>query len=720
MEKLNVKLINCYGIKKLEYDFDFSDGKTYAIYASNGTMKTSFAKTFRDISKGEESKDLMFPKRRTIRETLDESDNPIAENQIFVIEPYNESFKSEKSSTLLVNKELKEKYDKIYSEIDNKKLIFFKKLKKLSGFKEDIEKEISIVFSNGEIDFFICLKELENKVLNGKELGFSDIIYSAIFNDKVLTFLETKDFKEKITEYINKFNELIDSSIYFKKGIFNHNNALIISKNLKENGFFDAKHSVSLNTKENKHEIFTQEELDGVIREEKDKILSDPELKERFDAIDKAITKNIELRSFRNYLEKNPKILPELVDLVSFRKKLWISYFEYEKDSYKELLNDYESGKKEIEDIIKRANEQITDWREVINIFDKRFFVPFKIGINNQKDVILKNESPNITFRFQDPDGDDTPVEESELLKVLSTGEKKAWYILNIIFEVEARKKNNNETIFIFDDIADSFDYKNKYAIIEYLKGISENNLFKSIILTHNFDFFRTIQLRLYLDRRKCLMVTKGKNKTSLIKAEYLKPFSYFKTNLSTNKKILIASIPFARNLVEYAKDSDDSNYKKLTSLLHFMDDSESISLGDLESIFNYVFPNVNLNLTDKHKKVLDLIFELAEDCLTAFEGINLENKIVLSIAIRLKAEKFMKNKITDTSRVGSITAHQTLELIKIFKEEFSGNKNIEILEEVNLMTPENIHLNSFMYEPILDMSDSHLKELYSNIKGLV
>ncbi|WP_346890365.1 hypothetical protein [Clostridium sp. UBA1056] len=34
----------------------------------------------------------------------------------------------------------------------------------------------------------------------------------------------------------------------------------------------------------------------------------------------------------------------------------------------------------------------------------------------------------------------------------------------------------------------------------------------------------------------------------------------------------------------------------------------------------------------------------------------------------------------------------------------------MKILEQVNLMTPENIHINSFMYEPILDLSDSYLK----------
>jgi hypothetical protein len=35
------------------------------------------------------------------------------------------------------------------------------------------------------------------------------------------------------------------------------------------------------------------------------------------------------------------------------------------------------------------------------------------------------------------------------------------------------------------------------------------------------------------------------------------------------------------------------------------------------------------------------------------------------------------------------------------------------------LMTPENIHVNSFMYEPILDMSDEHLRKLYEEVLAL-
>jgi len=43
----------------------------------------------------------------------------------------------------------------------------------------------------------------------------------------------------------------------------------------------------------------------------------------------------------------------------------------------------------------------------------------------------------------------------------------------------------------------------------------------------------------------------------------------------------------------------------------------------------------------------------------------------------------------------------------------------IGVLNRVILMTPETIHLNSFMYEPILDMSDEHLKQLYADVQKL-
>lgn len=719
---MKLKLQNCYGIKKLEKDFDFSSNGTYAIYAPNGVMKTSFAKTFKDLILGLNSKDLIFPERETIREIKKENGGDVAKEEVFVIDPYNnENFNSDRMSTLLVNKGLKDKYDKVHLKIDEEKDKLMNKLRGLSGLRDEIEKEISETFTHDKNMLLVSLESVQGRVMDKTEPLLSDISYKDIFNEKILNFLETKDFKKKIADYIKKYDELIDASKYFKKGVFNHNNASAVAKNLMDNGFFEAAHSVSLhakNAKDDDSKISTKKELEQVIEEEKNAILNNPDLAKAFEDIDKALNKNEDLRKFRDYLVKNEKIIIELENMGSFRQKLWISYLKTEKDLYGIFLNEYKSGKEVLNEIIEQAKTERTHWKNVIDIFNKRFSVPFVLTIKNQEDVILKQEVPSIAFVFKDSDGE-APVEKSDLIQALSSGEKRALYILNIIFEVQARKEENQETLFIVDDIADSFDYKNKYAIIEYLKEISEETNFRQIILTHNFDFFRTVQSR-FVPYDNCLMVEKTAEEVKIAKADYIKnPFKYWMGHLDDDKK-LIASIPFVRNLIEYTKDTSDVDFLKLTSLLHIKSDSDSILKSDLQNIYNNIFPNLSLILADGHKKVTDFIFDLADTCLTATESINLENKILLSIATRLKAEKFILNKTTDKSEV---VGNQTRKLFERFKIEFSGKsseqENIKVLERVNLMTPENIHFNSFMYEPILDMSDDHLKNLYSEVKNL-
>ena len=146
------------------------------------------------------------------------------------------------------------------------------------------------------------------------------------------------------------------------------------------------------------------------------------------------------MRDFRDYLLKNMKILTELKNLGSLRQKIWISYLKDHKDLYVNILKEYRQGKEELNKIIERAQTEETQWRSVIDIFNKRFSVPFILTIKNQDDVILKRDVPGIAFVFKDTDGE-TSVEKSNLLQALSSGEKKALYILNIIFEVQVRKE---------------------------------------------------------------------------------------------------------------------------------------------------------------------------------------------------------------------------------------------------------------------------------------
>ena len=577
MNKVKINFENCYGINKLEYTFDFADKKVYSIYAPNGAMKTSFSKTFRDFSLEVNSADLMFPEKETVRIIQDETSANILPDNIFVIESYKEKFENRKVSTLLVNNELKNRYEEIHEAINTIKEEFLTELKPLSGLNkrsDNIEKEISSIYSK---DFFTVLEDLEESIMGLEEAEYPNIVYQEVFNKKVVDFLKTEDISTLIIEYIEKYNELLSESAYFKPE-FNLSNATKIQKQLEQNKFFIAGHSVNMYDGENDNKISNQDDLKSLINAEKEEIFTNDRLKDIYGKIDAKI-KNKELEQFRDYLLANQEILPELGSLDEFSKKLWLSYFFEKKDLYLALLSQYRSGKDEINEIVTRAKEEITAWRKVVDIFNKRFSVSFLLDINNQDDVILKDEAPSLKFIFKNLLTDETIEKtKNELFEVLSLGEKRAFYLLDIIFEVEARKERHQETLFIIDDIADSFDYKNKYAIIEYLKDITSYDYFSQIILTHNFDFYRTVCSRFYVHREKRLNVLKNIEKIELIQEKYQNnPFIFWKNNLQTNNRMMIATIPFVRNLAEYCMGKESDEYKKLTSLLHIKNDTQDI-----------------------------------------------------------------------------------------------------------------------------------------------
>ena len=616
---------------------------------------------------------------------------------------------------LLVNKELKEKYDKIYSDLEHMKDGLLKDISTLCGIrsKDEIEKEITNVWGRRSSDIFQCFEEIEIAL---QEFSFPcSIKYKTIINDKVISLLNDRDIKVLIKEYIKEYDELITKSEYFTKGVFNHNNVSVIGKNLNDNGFFKVKNKILIKDKE----IKSKKELDDLVKEEKEKIFTNTELLARFEKIDAKLTQNAAMKELRTLLESNPEIISHLEDINSFKKELWLSYLKEKEDGVKSLVDMYKISKEEIKKIVEEATKQKTAWDEVVEIFNERFDVPFIVEIDNQQDVILKENAPTIRFKYSES-GTYVDVDKTTLLKVLSNGEKRALYILNLIFEIEALIKLNKDVLVIVDDIADSFDYKNKYAIIEYLNDILKSGIFRMIILTHNFDFYRTVVNRLGIPRNNSFMVCKNDIEIKLIQGGYLKDiFSVWKNKINNDDRIMIASIPFVRNLSEYLDEKNSPNYMKLTSLLHIKDETDSITVADLEEVYNEVW-KVPKNLNGKERKIIDVLFSEANNIvLDATEKINLENKIVLSIAIRLLAEQFMMSRISNKDKIREISKNQTYELIKLYKEEFVNIDEIKVLEQVNLMTPENIHMNSFMYEPILDLSDSYLKNLYEKVKEM-
>jgi hypothetical protein len=58
--------------------------------------------------------------------------------------------------------------------------------------------------------------------------------------------------------------------------------------------------------------------------------------------------------------------------------------------------------------------------------------------------------------------------------------------------------------------------------------------------------------------------------------------------------------------------------------------------------------------------------------------------------------------------------------LLRAYREQGLGTPEaVALLDAVALMTPENLHINSFMYEPIIDMSDSHLRKLFQEVRAI-
>jgi len=724
MNELKIHFENCYGIKKLQHTFDFTKSKVQIIYAPNGAMKSSFAKTLEDISVEKVSEDRIFSERVNYRSALVDN-RDILKEEIFVINRMQDADFKE-ASTILANETLKAEYDAINIKLTDTKKEFVKTIQPYFGLKENvIEQTITDVFKTDIYSF------VENRTaeINAIETPILiNIIFNEIFNDKVSKFLKEKSFNTKIKEYISVYDKLVnENTTFFKKGEFNHNNADNVTKSLKDNGFFKAEHKVKIKDVE----IGNIDELENVIKEEREKVLNNPELTSKFNEIDKALNANNELRNFRSYIENNQEVIKEFIDLENFKKKLILNYVANHKSEFAVFAKLYAETKTRRNEITIEAKKEQAEWLKVLDIFKNRFTVPFRLKIKNQEDVILKNEPASLIFTYEDG-ASKKDLGGAEINKSLSTGEQRVFYLLNIIFQIETRKKIASDQLFIIDDIADSFDYKNKYAIIEYLKDIADDPKFKMIILTHNFDFYKTIKKRLegVNNWEGNLKAVKSASEVSLVPGEKQDVFPLLRKNFSTCEKSFISCIPFVRNLIEYTVGTKNPNYLTLTSLLHVkpahttenIKETKEHTTGEILAIFNSVFATTS-TLPDTTKKVYDLAISIAEEIeanKTIEPVLDLKSKLCLSIAIRFKAEDYIINKVTDATFHTNIWNKETGKIIGQYKTEFPNDKKeIEIFERVNLMTAENLHLNSFMYEPLMDLSEDHLLTLYKDIKEL-
>ncbi|MBV34401.1 MAG: phage infection protein [Rickettsiales bacterium] len=729
MENLSIKLENCFGIQSIDEEFSFKESKAILMYAPNGVMKTSLAKTFHCISQGKQPKELLYGRTPEYSIKIDGAD--IKREEILVVKPFDDSYESENLSTLLVNTAQKKIYDEAYKEILNARKALTKKLNKLSKVPAN-KIEAQIISDFGSENIFDAIEAIRGEESGNVEL--SNAPYAKIFDPKVLELLEDRAISENIHDYCIRYNELIERSPLYIRGKFSPVNAATVSKSLNKEKFFEAEHKVLM--KGYDEAISDPVSLNELLQKESESILGDGEL----EAISKKIISGVApVKAFQEILETHPMVSAYLDDLESLRKVLWSSYYLADKTEFDTLLDLFIQKRTVLTDIEQQASIENTLWHEAQDVFKRRFYVPFGMDIEDHKNAILGTVAPNMVFTFPPVEGEQ-PIRfdrgQLDSLDCLSVGERRAMYLLYVIFEFKARLKSGQRTVIVIDDIADSFDYKNKYAIVEYLKELAEEDLFRLIILTHNFDFYRTVQGRILANARweNSYIAQRVGGKINLLeggKKDVVNPFEFWKDKYHTAPEVLVSMIPFIRTLVEYRDGSSSDYYKKLTSMLHIKSDdanpefnSDQLKLNELEDAIAYVIPRKDIGQNfNKQDCVIDFIFNTANNLVDNAEendAISLERKITLSIAIRLKAEEFMWENVADKSKIKRCQTGELFDRIsreKLDDVSFESVRNI--LSQVTLMTPENIHLNSFMYEPLIDMSVDHLVDLFKQVSQL-
>ncbi|MDD3041189.1 AAA family ATPase [Bacteroides sp.] len=721
---------------------DFSRSNKALIYAPNGVMKTSFTKVFEDLSKGEAPKDRIFSAAQTAFSityyasnytyTSANPKNIPSCDAVYVVNSFDDHFEFTKEtvSTLLADEATRNEYNAVMANFMERIKVFEAELASKSGLTKPKVKDTLIADLQlpRTADWPDIVNKLHEILQEGTPIDYlGGIKYTVLLHDKAIAVYEKSEFKQYIQQYIERLGELLRDSEVLNSS-FTDRSAETLTKTFATNNLFSAEHKIVL---KDGTEIRTLDEWKRVVDHQINLMYADENLHSAFEKLKKLLTANNDVDAARQIIVEYQQIIPLLFEIPTTKKRMWVSYCSQMETPFEDYYSEVSVYAERVRDLYEKAAGQSERWQQVIEEFNRRFRVPFTVQINNKSNFILKDEAPNLTFVYKRVAGGTAETQDmtkDTLLPSLSMGEKRAMYILYILFDLERiriQAAAGQKHLIITDDIADSFDYKNKYAIIEYLADLSQNTGIDLLMLTHNFDFFRTVKSRLDVKRNNSYIAQRddtGKIKMSVFR--YQKDF--FKNvilagingnNQQEQKRMLIASIPFYRNLAEYCGEDhgENNDYLKLTCFLHYKTTPINTETATLSDLWSIIQPYVNgTAVSFGTESYYDTVQSFATDSLITPDDISLENKLIISIAARLRAEKYLKQVIiANEGSCDDSGSNQMRDWYDKAKGYLTAGERT-VMDDINLITPETIHLNAFMYEPLIDVSIWALNDIYT------
>lgn len=689
---------NAYGIKSLKTgELLISD---CCIYASNGIFKTSFSKAIYEMTKG--NGDVVSDRIRDIpfESEIDLFGNKVITNEIlenvlvYSKEVYDElNVSDDEISTMLLLPEQQKKLVEHQKKLDDIYVKLNKSIVDLGiGGIKSLEDAYTLfgVNSGSKIDKIINFQRL---VFNSDNLE-TDFINFKNFGQAAYSNIDDSNFKELATDYLNVRNRTINSELFDDQ--FTDLNYFDFMAEIKKVNFLTKRRTFVI-----KDKTFTNyQEFSAYVDSQVELIETTPEVKKRYNAMEKSLGNTKGAQDIKSYLNNANQVAV----LSQGKEKIITSRF---KSDLENLINESSQEelvelKKHIDALIQESTNLETKFESAIKIYNDRFNPVFSISIDNMAESKLGLGIPRLQFSHKD--NTNKKYLEEEIMKFLSSGEKSALKILGFIVQYE-NFKDKDKVLVILDDIVETFDYGNRTAFIEYLKDIRDNKS-KIIVLTHNFDFFRVVTERIKSMKRLSARVNAdGK--------VYIEEASNIVLQSSNLAKIvepwhLISLIPFVREVVEL-KEGKSDDYYFLTNLLHYKETTANITMFEIKEVISRHFKLSGSYVPEG--LYYDILDQVSFDDILQFE---IKKKLVLSIKLRVLFERKVVN--NDWERLVGQRKDQMNWLFEEYNSEMT-KEGKSIFHSIQLLTPQYLHFNTFLYEPLIDTDPYRLVQLLEKLE---
>ena len=703
MELFLKKVENAFGIKSLHLNLE-NDKKMYQelIYSKNGSFKTSFSNTLYNLSNGtlENVFDRLTDEKAILDISILENGKEIKnfDNRfvVFSREIYEQHSKllsdySSELETLTIDKKNSEYINELLTEETIEIKLQIDNYLKGTGLNFEI---LLDMFSNLEDGYLDRIIQLLNTIINHEAQDISEINIKKIYQ-KAYDIVDQSEFQSKISNYIQVLENKINAQLFDKN--FNENNCLQFINNVDKAKYLSETKSRGLFLKDKVY--YDIDEVKKIFEEEIKKISKDPEIIEQSKEITKLMGTAKESEFLKESIQKNPLLVKQLS---AGRKNILLSYLKSSSIDYNYWLEVVKKAKKELNNVLKIAQDRQTNFERAIEIYKNRFHPIFDIKIVNKAESMLGIKTPTITFyhnRYCE-----IPVSETKLSQILSSGEKTTLNILKFIVEYENCKKYH--PFIILDDIVETFDYSNRYAFMEYINDLVNLDV-PIIVMTHNFEFYRTVSKRIPKLRKSVASA----NSNGVVDIQTNNRINKNMENVLKCSNIydFFCAIPYLREIKTILLEDT----KTLDSCLHYKENTSKLQIKDI--LLQFPSNAIKSLKIDENDIYMEKLFEIA-DSLSGFDDFDIVKKTILSLSCRLLIER--KIIANNFNLLTNINTNQTAQLLDLYGEKLFPNVK-KYLEAVQLSTPEFIHANAFMYEPLIDINGKYLFELYNQIKKI-